>query len=245
MSYSAIRADGTAVSPAVQSTSSERLVFIRKVYSLVFLGILFFAGTVGLPIIGAMAEIPVLAQFFQLSLMVPWWLALALIIGSSFLIHRVSMVRGVNMIAFFAMSFMWGFLTIPLVGWALGVGGLAIVLQALGLTVLVFGGLSAYVLLSRKDFSYMGGFLTMGTLLVLGAIVILGVASMMGFSINIFHVGLSIVVVLLFSGWVLYDTSKMLHHYATDMVVPAALGLLVDFIIIFREILFLLVISRD
>lgn len=245
MSYSAVRPDGTAVSPVIYAAENDRLNFIRKVYGLVFVGLLFFAASVALPLYGLMAEIPVLSQIAALSFQIPWWGALVLIIGSSFLIHSVSMVRGINLIAFFAMAFIWGFLTIPLVAYALGVGGIPIVFQALGLTCIVFGGLSAYVLITRKDFNFLGASLAIGTVLVLGAIVILGVGSMLGMNVKIAHIGLSMVIVVLFSGYVLYDTSKVLHHYATDMVVPAALGLMVDFIILFREILFLLVVSRD
>ncbi len=244
MNYSAVRPDGVAVHPASHAESGERLAFIRKVYGLVFLGIFFFAASITLPIVGAAAGVPVLTQIFALSTKVPFILALLLIIGSSMLVHSVSMVRGWNLVAYFAMSFVWAFLTIPLVTYALGVGGISVIVQASVLTTTVFGALSCYVLISRKDFSFLGGILTVGLVIALGGIVMLWIGSFF-FNVEIFHIAMSIFLVILFSGYVLYDTSNVIHRYATDMVVPAALALMVDFIILFRQILFLLIAGRD
>lgn len=241
MSYSAVRPDGVAVYPAAQATPSDRVAFIQKVYGLLFLGILFFAASMSLPVAGIVYEIPVLREIGMLAIACPWWLALIVLIGSSFLIHSVSMIRGINIVAFFAMAGMWGFFTVGLIYYALATSGFGVIFQAAGLTTLVFGGLSAFALISRKDFSFLGGFLMISTLLLLGTIV--------GFAIfgagEILQIGLSLAIVAIFSLYVLYDTSRMLHHYAVDMVVPAALALLVDFIILFRQILFLLISSRD
>lgn len=252
MSYSAMRADGVAIRPASTASTGERIDFIRKVYSLVFLGILFFSASIALPTLGAIYNIPVLREVFMLSLALPWWAALLLIIGSSFVVHAVSMVRGLNLVAFFAMSFLWAFLTIPMIALTFSVtgsvaGGLMMIVQAAGLTTLVFGGLTVYVFVTKKDFSFMRGFLMVGLFLSLGAIIALGVGSMLGWvqEMGPLNIGLSIILVLLFAGYVLYDTSNVIHHYATDMVVPAALALMVDFIILFRQILFLIIASRD
>lgn len=253
MSYSAMRADGVAIRPASTASTGERIDFIRKVYSLVFLGILFFSASIALPVLGSeyFFDIPVLSDIFWLSTQLPWWAALLLIIGSSFVVHAVSMVRGLNLVAFFAMSFLWAFLTIPMIAmtFAIGghLGGLMMIVQAAGLTTLVFGGLTVYVFVTKKDFSFMRGFLMVGLFLSLGAIIALGVGSMLGWvqEMGPLNIGLSIILVLLFAGYVLYDTSNVIHHYATDMVVPAALALMVDFIILFRQILFLIIASRD
>ena len=56
--------------------------------------------------------------------------------------------------------------------------------------------------------------------------------------------GLSMVGGLVFCGYILYDTSNILHHYATSMVVPAAMAIMVDFVMLFRTILVLLM-RRD
>lgn len=84
--------------------------------------------------------------------------------------------------------------------------GYQIIMTALGATGLIFLGLSAYALTSRKDFSYLGGFLFAGIM----------VAFLAGIGAMIFHIPmLSLVVsgafVLLSSGLILYQTSQIIH----------------------------------
>ncbi|MDG4868130.1 Bax inhibitor-1/YccA family protein [Guyparkeria sp. 1SP6A2] len=81
-----------------------------------------------------------------------------------------------------------------------------IVMTALGGTGAIFLGLSGYALVSRRDFSFMGGFLVVGLVVVL--------AAMLG---NIFleipalSMAISGAVVLLMSGFILYDTGRMVN----------------------------------
>jgi modulator of FtsH protease len=100
--------------------------------------------------------------------------------------------------------------------------------------------------LTRKDFSFLGGFLFVGLMGLIGTALIAWVASaFFKVDVSLLSTAISMVSVLLFSGYVLFDTSNMLHRYSTDMVVPAALALMIDFIILFRDILFLLLRARD
>lgn len=246
MSYSAVRPDGVAVYPAIEAATEDRLGFIRKVYSLMFLGLVVFAASIALPVYGIMAGIPLLGDIGILATKVPPLVAFGAILLTSWLVHSVSMVRGLNVIAMFGLAAFWGFLSIPLVAYAIMYGGgVSVVFQALFLTCMVFGGLTAYVFITRKDFSFMGGMLSMGLFLLIGVVFVGIIGSMMAYEMNMLSMALSIFAVVLFSGYVLYDTSNLLHRYSTDMVVPAALALMVDFIILFRSILFLLMASRD
>ena len=240
MSYSAMRADGMAVMPAVRASVDDRLNYIRKVYTLMFTGLVVFALSVALPIYGAMAGIPGLADIFNLAIGIPPLVAFLILLASSFAVHAVSMIKVVNLVAFYFFAAFWGLITIPLVAIAIGVAGIEIVFQALGLTTLVFGGLTGYVFITRKDFSFMGGFLAVGLFMVIGAVLVSIVAGMMGYQFEMFNIGLAIISTLLFMGYVLYDTSNVLNKFSTDMVVPAALALMIDFIILFRNILYLL-----
>lgn len=261
MSYTPMTQDGVAIRPAALVGASERLAYIRKVYSLLFFGIVAFAAAAALPVYGYIAGIQPLASLCVAMCAIPWYAALAVILVSSFVVHAVAMVRVVNLIGFFGFAVVWGLLTVNLVanamfqGVAEGAGSAAyqqalisggvVLMQAAGMTVLVFGGLSAYVFITRKDFSFMGGFLTAGLFVVIGSVVIAGIASMLGYDMSVVQLAISVTAVVLFSGYVLFDTSNILNHYATDMVVPGALALLVDFIILFRNILFLLMRARD
>lgn len=246
MSYSSMRADGVAVRPAIGASSNERALFIGKVYGLMMAGLVFFGLCTAMPMIGFALDIPVLSGIFLAAMQLHPLFALLLLIGSSFVVHAVAMVRYLNLAAFFFFAAFWGFISIPLFFYVLSAFGMAPIIQGLGLTILVFGGLSGYVLLTRKDFSFMGGFLMVGLISLLGVIFFALIGNFFfGFHMELLHIAISIFAVLLFSGYVLYDTSNLLHRYSTDMVVPAALALMVDFIILFRNIVYLLAISRD
>ncbi|MDP7660268.1 MAG: Bax inhibitor-1/YccA family protein, partial [Gammaproteobacteria bacterium] len=81
-----------------------------------------------------------------------------------------------------------------------------LVLTSLGTTGMIFLALSAYVLTTRKDFSFMGGFLMVGMLGLLAVIVI-------GFFVDMsaFSMAISAGIVLLMSGMILYQTSAIIH----------------------------------
>jgi modulator of FtsH protease len=88
-----------------------------------------------------------------------------------------------------------------------------LVMMAMGGTGVIFLGLSAYALTSRKDFSFMGGFLMVGIL----------VAFLAGLGAAVFHIpalslAVSAMFILLMSGMILYQTSDMVHGYETNYI---------------------------
>ncbi len=150
MSYSAMRPDGIAMYPAAQATASDRLSFIRKVYGLVFCGVLFYAISAALPIVGMELGIPVLGDLGWMMARLHPMIAFLLLLGGSWLAHSVSMVRGLNLVGMFGFAGLFGLLSVNLLYFAMKfTGGLGIVFQALGLTCLVFGSLTGYVLLTQ------------------------------------------------------------------------------------------------
>merc|ERR1712072_259296 len=110
------------------------------------------------------------------------------------------------------------------------------VLQALVLTAAVFISLSSYVLVTKKDFSFLGGGLFAG-------LIILIVWSIMN---SFFDFGLggrmvfSLVGALIFVGYILYDTSLLVHHFGPDDYVVATVRLYLDIINLFLYLLELL-----
>jgi modulator of FtsH protease len=88
-----------------------------------------------------------------------------------------------------------------------------IVMTALSMTGITFLGLSAYAISSRKDFTFMGGFLMIGLILV----VVASVANIF-FAIPALSLAISAVGVLVFSGFILYDTSRMVNGGETNYV---------------------------
>ncbi|MDH2436500.1 Bax inhibitor-1/YccA family protein [Pokkaliibacter sp. MBI-7] len=88
-----------------------------------------------------------------------------------------------------------------------------IIMTALGLTGIIFAGLSAYALTTRKDFSFMRGFLLVGILAVVGA----GIANMFLHMPGL-QLAIAAAAVIVFSGFILYDTSNMIHSGETNYV---------------------------
>lgn len=92
-------------------------------------------------------------------------------------------------------------------------GGPSLIMQALGGTAIVFFGLSAYALTSRKDFSYMGGFLMVGLIVAL-------VASIANIFLGIPALSLTVsaAIILIMSGLILFDTSRIIHGGETNYI---------------------------
>ena len=116
------------------------------------------------------------------------------------------------------LTFIWaglvGFLLSPLIAAYLNIpGGSGIVMNALGGTAALFVGLSAVALTTKKDFSFLGSFLAAGVIVVL-----LGIVALLIFQTPMLAVVISGLAVLLMSGFILYDTSRMIHDGAANPV---------------------------
>jgi FtsH-binding integral membrane protein len=99
------------------------------------------------------------------------------------------------------------------------------------LTLAMFGGLTAAVLITRRDFSYLGPILSIGGLLALGFIV---ASIFIGFNLGLIF---CFVMVALACGYIIYYTSNVLHHYRTDQYVAASLALFASVALLFWYIL--------
>jgi modulator of FtsH protease len=113
-------------------------------------------------------------------------------------------------------------------------GGTQVVMTALGGTGVIFLGLSGYALTTRRDFSFMGGFLFVGLLVVLGA----ALANIF-FAMPALSLALSAAIVMLFSGFILYDTGRMVNGGETNYIL-ATVGLYISVLNIFTSLLHLL-----
>lgn len=112
--------------------------------------------------------------------------------------------------------------------------GAQLIMTALGGTGAIFLALSGYVLTSRKDFSFMGGFLMVGVLVAFLA----GLASFM-FSMPILSLAVSGMFVLLMSGMILYQTSEIIHGGETNYIM-ATVTLYITIYNLFLSLLHLL-----
>ncbi len=117
--------------------------------------------------------------------------------------------------------------------------GPTMVATALGGTGVIFFGLSAFALVTKKDFSFMGGFLFAGFMVVIMAVIANIFLSMPGLSIVI-----SAAIILLMSGFILFDTSRIVNGGETNYI-NATVGLFLSLYNIFQSLLFLLGMSSD
>lgn len=114
-----------------------------------------------------------------------------------------------------------------------------IIMQAALITVGVFVGLTWIAFTTRKDFTFMGGFLKIAGMVALGAIV---ASIVFGFSMGVLFTA---AMLLLVGGTILYQTSNVLLHYHTSQYVAASLTLFASIATMFWYVLRLLMSSRD
>lgn len=112
-------------------------------------------------------------------------------------------------------------------------GGASIVMNALAATGVIFLALSAYVVTTKKDFSFMGGFLTVGILV--GFLAGLGAFI---FEMQALSLAVSAMFVLLMSGLILYQTSEIVNSGETNYVM-ATTTLFVSIFNLFTSLLHL------
>ena len=141
-------------------------------------------------------------------------------------------------------TFISGITLYPIVAYYLSTSGANVVGMAFASTTVVFTGIAIYAAKSKRNFSFLGGFL-------LAAILALVAISVYNIFFPLSSTGMlaySFVGVLVFSGYVLFDISRMKHYGVRAEDVPLmALNLYLDFVNLFISILRILgiVSSRD
>ena len=112
-----------------------------------------------------------------------------------------------GLLSTFALTGFMGYTLGPILNLYLGMGnGAEVIGSAFAMTALVFFGLSAYVLTTRKDMSFLSGFITVGCLVLLGAMV-----AGFFFDISGLQLAISAGFVLLSSAMILFQTSAIIH----------------------------------
>ena len=154
--------------------------------------------------------------------------------GLLFAVHKTA-DSSTGLVMIFAFAGVMGASLGPMHNYYLAMpAGPQLVMQALGGTALVFFGLSAYALTTRKDFSYMGGFLIVGLLVAI-------VASIANIFMGIPAVSLAIsaAIVMIMSGLILFDTSRIINGGETNYI-RATIGLYLSIYNLFVNLLHLL-----
>jgi FtsH-binding integral membrane protein len=220
---------------AFEAPLDARLAFYRRTYvhltgaSLAFVAVswAFHAVGVGETVIGWMSTY---GRFVWLAIVLAF-AGLGMFAQSMARSHRPS---GVQYAALGAYVAGWAFLFSPLIAIAALPAYGATLPTAAALTLLAFGALSAFVLTTRKDFSFLGPFLGVAFLVALGVIVC---GMIFGFNLGIWFSG---AMILLAVGSILHSTSNVVHTYRTDEHVGAALELFAGVALLFWYVLTLL-----
>jgi modulator of FtsH protease len=194
---------------------------IRNTYLLLSMTLLFAAVTAGLSVALKLPHPGIL-------------LTLGGFFGLLFAVHKFK-DSGWGIFAVFAMTGFMGYTLGPVISRYLGLpNGGETVMQAMGATAVIFVGLSTYALTTKRDFSFMGGFLMVGILLAF----IASLASIF-FAIPALSLTVSAAFVLLMSGLILYETSNIIHGGETNYVL-ATVTLFVSIFNLFTSLLQLL-----
>jgi len=216
--------------PAASVSVQDRLVFLKKVYGLLAASL--FTATVG-AYLGAGPLLPVVAPNLFLLFIVE--------IGLIFFASFAAKKPGLNMVALFSFTTVSGLTLGPVIAFYVIGGRSHIIAEAFLLTALIFTALTLYVIFSRKDFSFMSGFLFTGLVIV----VVGSLLNAFVFRSPMGQFMISGAVVFLFSGFILYDTSNILRRYSTDQHVSATLALYLDVLNLFVALLSILGLARD
>lgn len=204
---------------AAQATVEDRAAFIMKTYIHLSGAILAFAA---LEVALFQTQIPYLALQYMVSTPMSWLIVLGLFMGAGFLARwwargSTNPVMQYAGLGLYVVAEVVIFMPILLIVSAQAPPGT--IANAAIVTFVVFGGLTGVVFLTRKDFSFLRGVLGVAALGAMGLIV---ASLIFGFSLGTLFAG---AMVVLASGYILYYTSNVLHHYRTDQYVGAALEL--------------------
>jgi modulator of FtsH protease len=194
---------------------------IRNTYTLLSMTLLFSAVTAGI----------------SMALNLPHPGLLLTLVGYFGLLFATAKFRNsaLGILFVFALTGFMGYTLGPILNSYLSLAnGGQIVMTAMAGTGAIFLGLSGYALMSRKDFSYMGGFLMVGILVAFLA----GIAAIF-FQMPALSLAVSSIFILLMSGLILYETSNIIHGGETNYIM-ATVSLFVAIFNLFTSLLHLL-----
>ena len=200
---------------------------LRQTYALLSMTLLFSA---------AMAVVSIVMA-------VPHGLAMGASIGAIVLLMFVlprfeESAAGIGLV--FLATGMLGFGLGPMLTYYLNFGGgPSIIATALAGTGVIFLSLSAYVLTTKKDFSFMGGFLMVVLTVIFGGIIL-----NLFMQIPAMSLAISAGLILLMSGFILFDTSRIINGGETNYI-RATVSLFINIFNIFTSLLHILGVMGD
>jgi modulator of FtsH protease len=204
---------GSAVSAEVKNK------VLRSTYQLLAMTLFFSAMMAGISM--ALSPPPMISMIASIGALLLVWFVLPRTANSS---SGIFVVFGFTGLLGFGLGPMLNaYLSLP--------GGSQVIMTAMGGTGAIFLGLSGYALVTRKDFSFLGGMLIAGIIVVL-------VAALANLFLQIpgLQLAISAVVILIMSGFILFDTSRIVNGGETNYIMATA-GLYLSIYNIFVSLL--------
>ena len=194
---------------------------LRSTYALLAMTLLWSAATASVSVVAGvpyLGVIPTLIGFF----------------GLLFAVHKTA-DSGWGLVWTFALTGFMGMSLAPLLGGVLGLAnGGALVAQSLGITAVAFFGLSVYTVSTKRDFSFLRGFLVVGVIVILASVV----ASLFIEFTTLMHQVLAGICILVGAALILWETSAVVRGEETNYI-RATVGIYVGLYNMFTSILLL------
>ncbi|MEM6999294.1 MAG: Bax inhibitor-1/YccA family protein [Pseudomonadota bacterium] len=193
-------------------------------------------------LLGMTIAFSAVVAFLSMAMNAPYpgpWIALGGVLGLSFLVHKTAdSAMGLPMTFLFT-GFL-GYILGPILSFYLQLpNGGEVVTMALATTAIAFVGLSGIVLVSKKDFSFMGSFVQIGWITLL-AVVVLSLL----FDFSAFYAAICGGIVLLMSATILWQTSAIIHGGETNYI-RATVTLYMSIYNLFTSLLYLFGMGGD
>jgi len=229
---------GTQGVGVMVAASRGRLPFVQKVYGLFLLGILaavlgggalFMGPSQMLPIAGRTIEVPSLVLLAAQDNFLLFIGAIVLL----FALRAVGRMPGLNVLVMCAFCAAMGVMVTPQIYVHTVLDAPGTVGLAASMTVAMFIGLSAFAMLSRRDFNFLGA----GLFVALWGMIIGGLLNGIFFHSPWAYMAYAWIGLVVFSGFVIFDTSNILRRCGDDDAVFAAVSLFLDAINLFLLIL--------
>jgi uncharacterized protein len=219
--------------PAILAEEDARAAFIRKTYLHLAVAIAAFVAIEAA--IFTLVPVAALDSMMQLLFASRWgWLVvLAAFMGVSWLAQSWASSNASQSVQYLGLSLYVvaeSVIFVPLL-YIAGAFAPAAIPAAGVLTLVMFGGLTALVFITKSDLTSWGKYLWCAGFAALGVII---ASALFGFELGVFFSG---VMIALASAYILYDTSNVLHRYRTEQYVAAALALFASVALLFWYIL--------
>ena len=159
--------------------------------------------------------------------------------GLIFAVHKTAH-SSLGLLFVFLLTGFMGFTIGPIINAYLSLAnGPSLVTSALGTTAAAFVGLSAFAVITRKDFSFLSGFLVVGFFVLMGAVVL-----SLFFDLSAFSVAISCAFVLFASAAILWQTGAIIHGGETNYII-ATVTLFASFYNLFVSLLHIFGVMGD